>query len=174
MVGSFYRSRKYLTPEAMLYLYKSQIRPQMEYCCHIWGGAAQTSLSCLNRVQNRLQNLVGDDLFSTLAPLSLRRDVASLSLLYRYFHGRCSNELHSLVPPLQTFRVRTRLAAFTQSNHPYTLRSPLIRNQFHENSFFPRTTRLWNSLPAHCFPASYNLTSFKSNVNKHLSNQLPS
>ena len=174
MVGSFYRSRKYLTPEAMLYLYKSQIRPQMEYCCHIWGGAAQTSLSCLDRVQNRLRNLVGDDLFSTLPPLSLRRDVASLSLLYRYFHGRCSNELHSLVPPLQTFRVRTRLAAFTQSNHPYTLRSPLIRNQFHENSFFPRTTRLWNSLPAHCFPDGYNLTSFKSNVNKHLSNQLPS
>ena len=35
MVGFFYRSRKYLTTPALLYLYKSQIRPKMEYCCHI-------------------------------------------------------------------------------------------------------------------------------------------
>ena len=31
MIGSFYQSKKYLTPESLLYLYKSQIRPKMEY-----------------------------------------------------------------------------------------------------------------------------------------------
>ena len=40
MVGSFYRSRKFLSAESILYLYKSQIRPKMEYCSHVWGGAA--------------------------------------------------------------------------------------------------------------------------------------
>lgn len=30
MVGSFYRSKKHLTPDAIVYLYKSQIRPRME------------------------------------------------------------------------------------------------------------------------------------------------
>ena len=99
MVGSLYRSRRYLTADAILYLYKSQVRPKMEYCCHIWAGAAKNSLSCLDRVQNRLRNLVGDALFSSLQPLSHRRDVASLSLFYRYFHGKCSSELQSLVPP---------------------------------------------------------------------------
>ena len=170
MVGSFYRSRKYLTPDAILYLFKSQIRPTMEYCCHIWGGAAQSSLSCLDRVQNRLRNLVGDDLFSSLQPLSQRRDVASLSLLYRYFHGKCSNELHSLVPPRQTFRARTRLATSVESNHPHPLRIPNLRRKFHDVTFFPRTTHLWNSLPFECFPDGYDLQSFKSKVNKHLSN----
>ena len=30
MIGSFFRSRRYLTPQSILYLYKSQIRPKME------------------------------------------------------------------------------------------------------------------------------------------------
>ena len=171
MVGSLYRTRKYLTPSAILYLYKSQIRPRMEYCCHIWAGAAQSSLACLDRVQNRLQNLVGSDLFTTLQPLSHRRNVASLTLLYRYFHGKCSVELHSLVPPLRTFSARTRFATSTETNHPFFLNTPPLRRKFHAESFFPRTTSLWNKLPRDCFPNGYNLKLFKSKVNKHLSSQ---
>ena len=41
MVGSFYRARKFLTPAAILYLYKSQIRPKIEYCSHIWAGSSK-------------------------------------------------------------------------------------------------------------------------------------
>ena len=36
------------------------------------------------------------------------------------------------------------------------------------NSFFPRTTRLWNSLPIECFPLTYDLNGFKSRINKNL------
>ena len=35
------------------------------------------------------------------------------------------------------------------------------------NSFFPRTTRLWNSLPIECFPLTYDLNGFKSRINKN-------
>ena len=162
MVGSFY-----LTPPAILYLYKSQIRPKMEYCCHLCGGAAQSTLTGLDRVQNRLRNLVGDELFSSLEPLSHRRDVASLSLLYRYFHGKCSDALHSL-----TFTARTRLATSTVANHPHFLRLPNIRRKFHADSFIPRTSSLWNKLPRDCFPSSYNLNTFKKRVNNHLSSSI--
>ena len=72
----------------------------MEYCCHIWAGASQRPLSSLDSVQRRLLGLVGPDLYSTLQLLSHRRNVASISLFYRYFHGKCSHELHSRVPPL--------------------------------------------------------------------------
>ena len=67
MVGSFYRSHKHLSPSSILYLYKSQIRPTMEYCCHIWAGASQRFLSSLDFVQKRLLGLVGPDLNSTVA-----------------------------------------------------------------------------------------------------------
>ena len=39
-IGDLICSMKFLSPEAALYLYKSTIRPCMEYCCHIWGGAS--------------------------------------------------------------------------------------------------------------------------------------
>ena len=152
MVVSFYRSSRYLTADAILYLYKSQVRPRMEYCCHIWAGAARKTLSCLDRVQNRLRSLVGDALFSSLQPLSHRRDVASLSLLYRYFHGKCSSELQSMVPPRQTFKRNTRLAKNTINNFLHSLSLPKPKHRFHEQSFFLRTAHLWNSLPSACFP----------------------
>ena len=41
MIGSFYWSSKMLTPEAVLYLYKSQVRPKIEYCAHIWTCASK-------------------------------------------------------------------------------------------------------------------------------------
>lgn len=51
-------------------LYKSQIRLKIEYCCHIWVGASQFSLSSLGGAHKRLRGLVGDKLFSTLQILS--------------------------------------------------------------------------------------------------------
>ena len=36
------------------------------------------------------------------------------------------------------------------------------------NSFFPRTARLWNSLPIECFPLTYDLSGFKSRINRYL------
>ena len=165
MVGSLHRSKRYLTPPAILYLYKSQIRPRMEYCCHIWAGSAQTSLSSLDAVQKRLRSLVGDELFGTLQPLSHRRDVSSLSLLYRYFHGRCSDELRQMVPPLKEFVRSTRLA---RSSHQYVLDIPKAKSNFHSQSFFPRTAGIWNRLPQSSFPDTYDLGLFKSRVNKLL------
>ena len=38
-IGALIRSMKFLSPEVALYLYKSTMRPCMEYCCHIWAGA---------------------------------------------------------------------------------------------------------------------------------------
>ena len=38
-IGDLIRSMRYLSPEVALYLYKSTIRPCMEYCCHVCAGA---------------------------------------------------------------------------------------------------------------------------------------
>ena len=36
------------------------------------------------------------------------------------------------------------------------------------NSSFPRTARLWDSLPIECFPLTFDLNGLKSRVNRHL------
>ena len=38
-IGALIRSTKFLSPEVALYLYKSTIRPSMEYCCLLWASA---------------------------------------------------------------------------------------------------------------------------------------
>ena len=35
-------------------------------------------------------------------------------------------------------------------------------------SFFPGTAILWNSLPIECFSLTYDLSGFKSRINRHL------
>ena len=46
--------KKFLSPEVAPYLYKSTIRPYMEYCCHVWAGALSCYLELLDRLQKRL------------------------------------------------------------------------------------------------------------------------
>ena len=153
-VGSLYRARKFLSPESILYLYKATIRPCIEYCCHIWAGASADCLSLLDRIQRRITNIVGPDLSSNFQSLSHCRNVASLFLFYKYFHGSCSDELKSLTHTLKCFNRVTRYSA---NAHPFTVQLPSCNRQFYSTSFFPHTSDLWNSLPSSCFPPSFDL-----------------
>ena len=91
-VGSLYRAQCFLTPESILYLYKSTFRPYMEYCSHIWGGDPRShELDLLDWLEKRVVILVGSGHSSDLQALSHRRDVASLSLFYKYYYGKCGS-----------------------------------------------------------------------------------
>ena len=154
-VGSLFRSQRYLTKEALLYPYNTSIRPCMEYCSHLWSGAAKAGcLDLLDRVQKRMQNLIGVGLAHRLDPLSHRRDVACLSLFYKYYHGHCSQELKGLVPG---GRVIVRPTRYSEVLHKFTVNIPTCNGKYYSRSFFPRTATLWNSLPRECFPDGYNL-----------------
>nr|CAH7761403.1 unnamed protein product [Callosobruchus chinensis] len=48
-------ARKYSSPSNLLTLYKAQIRPSLEYCSHIYGAAAPTTLSILHAVHREEQ-----------------------------------------------------------------------------------------------------------------------
>ena len=97
-IGALIRSVKFLSPEVALHLYKSTIRPFMEYCCHVWAGAPSFYLELLDKLQKWVCRTVGPSLAASLEPLARHRNVASLSLFYRYYFGRCSSELAQLVP----------------------------------------------------------------------------
>ena len=83
-IEALIRSMKFLSPEVPLYLYKSTIRPCMEYCCHVWAGARSCYLELLDKLQKRICRTAGPSLATSLEPLAHRRNVASLSLFYRY------------------------------------------------------------------------------------------
>ena len=97
-IGALIRSMKFLSPEVALYLYKCSIRPCMKYYCHVWAGAPSCYLELLDKLQKRICRTVVPSLAASLEPLAHCRNVASLSLSYRYYFGRCSSELAQLVP----------------------------------------------------------------------------
>ena len=45
-IGTLIHSMKFLSPEVALYLYKSNIHPFMEYCCHVWAGPPVATWNC--------------------------------------------------------------------------------------------------------------------------------
>ena len=70
----------------------------MEYCYHVWAGAPSCYLELLDKLQKQICRTVVPSLAVSFEPLAQRQNVASLSLFYRYYFGRCSSELAELVP----------------------------------------------------------------------------
>ena len=156
-IGALFHSMKFLSPEVVLYLC-------MENCCQVWAGAPSCYLELLDRLQKRICRIVGPSLAASLEPFH-HRNVASLSLFYRYYFGRCSSELAQLVP---LHFSQGNSTCYSDRLHDVSVTIPRCYQDVYANSFFPRTAGLRNSLPTECFPLTYNLNGFKSRINRHL------
>ena len=158
-IGALTRSMKFLSPKVVLCHYESTIRPCMEYCCHVWAGAASWYLELLDKLQKRICRTVGPSLAASLEPLAHHRNVASPSLFYRYYSGRCSLELDQLVPlPFS----RGRSSRYFDRLHDFPVTTPRCYKGIYVNSSFPCTARRCNFLPIECFPLAYSPYGFKS------------
>ena len=163
-LGFLARARGFFSSSHLLTIYRSRIRPSLEYCSHVWGGAPKSILCLLDKFQSKAIRLINNpNLTKSLQPLSHRRLVGDLSIFYKYFHGHCSLEIREIIPvPLR----RVRITRSSTHSHPFQVSLPNPRTLSHKSSFIPRTCNLWNVLPSSCFPESYNLPSFKSKINK--------
>ena len=142
--------------------------PPMYGVCfsHMGGGSTHTAL--LNRVESKAFRLINSPpLTNCLPSLNHRRNVASLTIFYRYFHAHCSLELAACLPPPLP---RPRCTRLSTHSHPYSVYLPNARVNQYLHSFIPFTGKLWNSLPVSIFPPSYNLAFFKREVSRHLPN----
>ena len=137
----------------------------MEYGCQVWACAPSCYLELLDKLQKRICRIAGPSLAASLEPLAHRRNVASLSLFYRYYFGRCSSEVAQLVPlPFS----RERSTCYSDKLHDFSVTIPTCYKDVYVNSLFPRMAKLCNSLPIECFPLTYDLSRFKSRINRHL------
>ena len=71
----------------------------MDYFCRVWAGAPSCYLELLDKLQIRICRTVDPSLAASLEPLAHRQNVASLSLFYMSYFGKCSSELAQLFPP---------------------------------------------------------------------------
>ena len=88
----------------------------MEYCCDVWAVAPESP-----------------SLTASLEPLAHYRNVASLSLFYRYYFGRCSSELTLLV----SFHYsRGKPTRYSDRLLDFSVTFPICYKNVYVNSFF--------------------------------------
>ena len=121
----------------------------------IWLSSVERGLqafSCtLDAIQKRVIKLIGDPaLTNSHDSLAHRKTISVLCLYYRYYHGVCSVELKSIMPPKALFTRNTR---FSISQNPFAFKLDKNRTSAFANSFIPMTSRDWNSHPATVFPS---------------------
>ena len=76
------RARGFFSSSHLLSIYKSQIRPSLEYCSHVWGGAPKSTLCLLDKVQSRAISFISNpNIIKSLQPHSYRRLIVDLSIL---------------------------------------------------------------------------------------------
>ena len=102
-------------------------------------GAPSHNLELLYKVEKRICKTVGLSVAASTEPLVHCRNVASLSLFYRYLV-----DLHLQLALLPYSRGRS--IRYSGGLHDFSVTIPRCYN-----SFFSRTTILWNYLALECF-----------------------
>ena len=101
-------------------------------------------MKMLDKLQKLISRTVGPSLAPSFEPLAHRRNIACLSLFYRYYFGRCSSELAEL-PPLSSFR--GRFTHYSDRLHVISATIPRCYRDVYVNSFIPPSAKPCNSLP---------------------------
>ena len=96
-LGQIKRTFKYITPQSFLILYKTYIRPHLEYCTPAWSPFLAKDIDIIEKVQHRSTKLVAtladlpyEDRLRHLDLYSLycRRQHADLITIYKLLHNK--------------------------------------------------------------------------------------
>ena len=93
------------------------------------------------------------------------QNMASLSLFYRYYFGRCSSKLAQLVP-LPFFQGGS--TRYSDRLHGFSVTISRCYMDVYTCQQFVSLHSYWNSLAIECFLLTFDLSGFKSRINRHL------
>ena len=157
-VAAMIRSAKFYSVPDMVLQYKTHVLGLVELNIGGFYHATETALSALDQVQHSFLKRFGLTptaafLDFNLAPLSLRRDVGMLGLLFRCVHGLTHDALKKmfpLAPPASAYETRQR-----GNRHSFQLEEPRAgtRHKLIERSIFG-LVRVWNRLPQNLVDAA--------------------
>ena len=145
--------------------YKSLVRPQVEYASTVLDNSNKTHQAAVEGVQRRaarfiMGNYRRESSVTTmleqlqLESLQARRQRARVTMMYRVVNGLI--DISSA--PLQPTDATTR-------GHTQRFLQPFCHIRSYQDSFFPATINLWNSLPQHIVDAD-SLETFKVRISE--------
>ena len=161
-LGLIKRTFSSRSKDIILGLYKSLVRPKLEYCMSVWKPHYRKDIDLLEGVQRRSLKVIDgfnvlcyEDRLSAvhLTSLETRRIRGDLIEVYKIMHG-----LTNLNPEdFFTF------ATSELRGHKYKLYKPRIKTDIGKFSFSFRVIDLWNSLPDEVVNAG-SVNSFKNKI----------
>lgn len=163
-LGLIYRSFECLDREMFLHLYKSLVRPILEYGSSVWSPFLKKDIKRIEDIQRRATKLVTGLKHLTyeerlkelgLVTLEYRRDRADMIQIYKATH----NFDHLKWDTLFT------LASEDLRGHHLKFRVNKSKHNVRRNSFSVRTVHFWNSLSQETVTAN-SINQFKSLLNK--------
>ena len=160
--GALRRAAPFLSEAARLTVYKSIIRPQMEYASPVWSNCSEHALNALDTIERRCSKL-----FPSLAvgdSLSHRRKIADLAVYHSILHRNAPPIISDLAPPLAARPCNTRQAT---NLHPLAVQIPTSKTEHHKKSFMPGMARMFNALPTNIATIA-SQQQFKINCNAFL------
>ena len=163
-VGIIRRTFSKLSPKSFILLYKSLVRPILEYCSSIWYPLLKTDADEIEKVQRRATKIVPSIshlsyperlLALNIPTLKYRRDRTDMLQVFRIIHG---------IDRLN-FDMFFEKSQGPTRGHEWKLFKPRATNSIRKNSFSHRTINPWNSLPKSVVECN-SLNSFKNALEK--------
>ena len=143
------RYRLILPRSVLVNLYITMVRPVLEYCDVVYDNCPTYLKQSLENVQRKgalictgaYRHTEHKLLLQELSWQSLmeRRRVHKLSLFYKIYHNLYPTYLKSLLPPINDARYNLRDRS--------EFKIPICRLNMTFKSFFPSTSKVWNTLP---------------------------
>ena len=166
LLGLVYR-RFYglLNTRCMIEIYKTLIRPHLEYAASVWAPHLARDIAKLEGVQKFALRMAShnwsasyQDLLTefSLPSLERRRYMTRLIFLYKIINDLCYF-------PSGLISHREPHSYNTRTFHSLSLLQPFTHSKYYLHSFVPKTIADWNSLPS-IITFSSSLSSFKSSL----------
>lgn len=166
----YLRRNFFMAPSDLkLILYKTLIRPKLEYACSVWDPAQDYLINAIESIQNRSARFILTNYYRkasvtsmkrtlNLPNLSVRRKLSRLNLFHKIYHfnPQLKNELLSS-PSYLSSRV----------DHPFKVNVPHCSTNLCFHSFIPKTSDEWNRLPTSIATIT-DARAFRSAVERHL------
>lgn len=151
--------------------YTAIVRPKLEYASSAWDPYLQKDIDSLERVQRKAARFCCNNYQPTASvttmiqdlgwkTLESRRTMTRLTLLYKMSRGEIDIDTDSFLRP--------RAESRTRASHSYRYRQDKATKNLYFYSFFPRTLRQWNNLPADIVESN-SLSQFQSKLSDHFS-----
>ena len=165
VIGMIKRNFVNFEREVMLNLYKSLIRPHLDYAIQVWKPYLRKDIILMENVQRRMTKLITGMKHKTyeerlgelnLMTLEQRHNRQDMLTFYNIINGNININLEGIIdmPENGTTRGNSR-----------KIRPKHTRLEVRRNSYFNRIWKIWNKLPKEVVTAK-SVNEFKSKIQK--------